>query len=122
MLKRFCTAPRATVPLVSASAFTAARALHFPLTPAPMPITYMDSDPLEFALRNEARNFGFDDCMYVRELAFVRIHDNPSVGDFRSMSADGRRKLFHGSTRQDFFRWMTWKVTGTPEHLYHEGW
>lgn len=109
---------------VSAAAINvcAFRKLHFPLTPAPMPITYLDSDPLEFALRTEARHWGFDDQAYVRELAFCRINDNPTIGDFRAAGPEGRKKMFHGSTRQDFFRWMTFKVCGTPEHLYHEGW
>jgi hypothetical protein len=98
------------------------REMHFPLSRPPIPITYLDSDPLEFALRTEARNYGMDDFQYMRELAFVRINDNPSVGDFRSMNTDARRKMFWGSDRQDFFRFLTYKVVGQPEHLYHEGW
>jgi hypothetical protein len=125
MLKRF-TAPTvvkaSSCLTVAAQSTSAVRNLHFPLTPAPMPITYLDSDPLEFALRTEARHFGMDDGMYVRELAFCRINDNPTVGDFRNAGPEGRRKIFHGSTRQDFFRWLTYKLCGTPEHLYHEGW
>ncbi|KAG8341783.1 putative cytochrome c oxidase subunit 10 [Trypanosoma vivax] len=103
-----------TLPLV--------RALHFPLTPPPIEIEYLNDDPLEFAVRTEARKWGFDDMGYMRELAFVRISNNPTVGDFRSMSADERRNLFWGSDRQDFFRHLTHTLIGTPEHLYHRGW
>ncbi|AIN98493.1 cytochrome c oxidase subunit 10, putative [Leishmania panamensis] len=110
------------------SAFTAMpaveqiRQFHFPLTSPPIDIEYLDSDPLEFAVRTEARNWGFDDLQYMRELAFVRINNNPSIGDFRTMTPEERRDLFWGSDRQDFFRHITYKLTGNPEHLYHRGW
>lgn len=109
----------------SAMTFAAAnqvRFLHFPLSRPPLPITYIDADPLEFALRTEARTYGFDDFTYMRELAFIRINDNPTVGEFRAMTEDDRKKMFWGSDRQDFFQWFTWKVCGKPEHLYHQGW
>jgi hypothetical protein len=127
MLRRGLFVPR-TTSASAAATFTAAfnvsavRNLHFPLSPPPLPITYLDSDPLEFAVRTEGRNFGFDDVQYVRELAFIRIGDNPTVGDFRNAGPDGRRKIFMGSNRQDFFRFLTYKVCGKPEHLYHQGW
>jgi hypothetical protein len=107
---------------LTAVAVAQARALHFPITPSPIPIEYLDSDPLEFAVRNEARNWRFDDLGYMRELAFVRINDNPTVGSFRKMTPEQRRELFWGSDRQDFYRHLTYKVVGTPEHLYHQGW
>ncbi|CBH18347.1 cytochrome oxidase subunit X [Trypanosoma equiperdum] len=99
-----------------------ARSLHFPITPPPIEIEYLDNDPLEFAVRTEARKWRFDDMGYMRELAFVRINNNPTVGDFRNMSPDERRNLFWGSDRQDFFRHLTCTLTGSPEHLYHRGW
>ncbi|CUG88046.1 cytochrome c oxidase subunit 11, putative [Bodo saltans] len=99
-----------------------ARSLHFPITAAPIEIEYLDTDPLEFAVRQEARTWGFDDMTFMRELAFVRINDNPTIGKFRSMTPDERRDMFWGSDRQDFYRFLTYKVTGTPEHLYHRGW
>lgn len=105
-----------------AAPLVAARNLHFPLTRPPIDLEYLDTDPLEFAVRTESRVWGFDDLTYMRELAFVRIHDNPTVGDFRAMTPEARKDMFWGSDRQDFFRHLTWKVTGTPEHLYHRGW
>lgn len=111
----------AVAPIVPTSV-AALRELHFPLSKPPLPITYLDSDPLEYALRIEARCFQFDDMQYTRELAFVRIGDNPTVGDFRNMTGQQRREMFWGSNRQDFFRMFTWKVIGKPEHLYTEGW
>eukprot|EP00758_Cryptobia_borreli_P002378 Tbor_TRINITY_DN2987_c0_g2::TRINITY_DN2987_c0_g2_i1::g.1182::m.1182 len=108
--------------LVTPAAALQTRSLHFPLTRPPIQIDYLDSDPLEFAVRTEARVWSFDDLAYMREMAFIRINDNPTVGEFRSMTADERRKMFWGSDRQDFYRHLTWKVTGTPEHLYHRGW
>lgn len=99
-----------------------ARGLHFPITAAPIEIEYLDTDPLEFAVRQEARAWGFDDMGYMRELAFVRINENPTIGQFRQMTPDQRRDLFWGSDRQDFYRHLTYKVTGAPEHLYHRGW
>jgi len=117
MLRQMPRVAAASMPLMAQ-----VRAYHFPLSRPPIPITYLDSDPLEYAVRTEARNFGFDDFQYMRELAFVRINDNPTVGDFRSLNTEGRRKIFWGSDRQDFFRYFTYKVTGAPEHLYHEGW
>ena len=98
-----------------------ARAMHFPCSKPPIEITYVDTDPLEYALRTEARVWGFDDMQYMRELAFIRINDNPTVGTFRTMTPDQRRDLFWGSDRQDFYLWFTWKVMGKPEHLYHKG-
>lgn len=88
----------------------------------PIEVDYLDTDPLEYAVRTEARKWGFDDFQYMRELAFVRIHNNPSVGQFRQMSPAQRRDIFWGSDRQDFFRHLTFSLTGTPEHLYHRGW
>merc|ERR1711991_914572 len=76
---------------------------------------------LEFAMRTEARVYGFDDMTYTRELAFIRTNDNPTVGEFRQMTSEQRREMFWGSDRQDFYMWFTWKVLGKPEHLYHEG-
>lgn len=107
---------------VAATAGAHCRQLHFPVTPAPIEIEYLDTDPLEFAVRTEARAWGFDDMQYMRELAFVRIKENPTVGQFRQMAPEDRRDMFWGSDRQDFFRHLTFKVTGTPEHLYHRGW
>jgi hypothetical protein len=100
---------------------TQGRQLHFPLSRPPVEFDYTDEDTLEFAMRTEARTWGFDDLQYVRELAFVRINDNPTVGEFRNMTVDQRREMFWGSDRQDFYMWFTWKVLGKPEHLYHEG-
>ena len=100
----------------------AARELHFPLTKPPLEITYLDSDPLEYALRIEARNFGLDDFQYMRELAFVRINDNPSVGEWRNLSAEERKFQWWGSDRQDFYSWFTYRLLGKREHLYHRGW
>lgn len=108
--------------VVSVCAAQQSRCLHFPITPPPIEIEYLDDDPLEFAVRTEARKFGFDDMSYMRELAFVRINNNPSVGQFRAMTPDERRNLFWGSDRQDFFRHLTHTLTGVPEHLYHRGW
>jgi hypothetical protein len=105
---------------VGASA-SQARHLHFPISRPPIEIEYNDEDTLEFAMRTEARVWGFDDLAYVRELAFVRINDNPTVGQFRNMSVQERREMFWGSDRQDFYMWFTWKVLGKPEHLYHSG-
>lgn len=117
MMKRF--ASRGVAPVIAAAG---ARFLHFPISRPPIPVTYLDSDPLEFAMRNEARIHGFDDFTYMRELAFIRINDNPTVGEFRALSKEQRADMFWGSDRQDFFRWLTLKTTGTAEHLYHEGW
>jgi len=99
-----------------------ARFISYPITKPPIDIEYLDSDPLEFFVRTEGRYFGFDDMMYHRELTFVRINDNPTIGQFRAMTKQQRQQLWWGCDRQDFFRWMTWRLTGTPEHLYHEGW
>lgn len=98
------------------------RALHFPVSKPPIDISYLDADPLEYALRIEARKWGLDDLNYMRELAFVRIADNPTVGQFRSMTMAERRNMFCGSDRQDFYREFVNAVTGKPEHLYHNGW
>ena len=95
------------------------RSLHWPLSPPPIQVKYLDEDPLEFALRQEARHYGLDDFDFSRELAFVRINDNPTVGEFRYMTSEGRANMFYGSNRQDFYRYFTWKVLGDPEHLYH---
>lgn len=100
----------------------AKRELHFPISRPPIEIGYLDTDPLEFALRTEARVWGFDDFAYMRELAFVRINDNPTVGDFRNMSGEERKKLWWGCNRQDFYRWFVFRVCGKKEHLYHTGW
>ena len=97
------------------------RHMHYPVSRPPIEFTYGDEDTLEFALRTESRIWGFDDLGYMRELAFVRINDNPSVGQFRAMTADQRREVFWGSDRQDFYMWFTNKVIGKPEHLYHQG-
>ncbi|CAD2219151.1 cytochrome c oxidase subunit 10 [Angomonas deanei] len=107
---------------VAACTAVQARQLHFPITAPPVEIEYLDSDPLEYAVRTEARKWGFDDFQYMRELAFVRIKENPTVGQFRGMAADERREMFWGSDRQDFFRHLTFTLTGQPEHLYHRGW
>lgn len=117
MMRRF-------TPRVAAMAVVAApsRLVHFPITRPPIDIDYLDSDPLEFAVRTEARKWGFDDFQYMRELAFVRIKDSPTIGEFREMTADERRDMFWGSDRQDFFRHLTNTLMGTPEHLYHRGW
>ena len=103
------------------AAASQARFLHYPINRPPIEIEYNDEDTLEFALRTEARNWGFDDMQYVRELAFCRINDNPTVGEFRNITVQQRREMFWGSDRQDFYLWLTWKVLGKPEHLYHEG-
>ena len=108
--------------ITALAAVAQARNLHFPITPAPIEIEYLDTDPLEYAVRQEARAWGFDDMSFMRELAFVRINDNPTVGQFRSMTPDQRRDMFWGSDRQDFFRFLTYKVLGKQEHLYHQGW
>lgn len=108
--------------ICAASTGAQACRLHFPVSAPPIPIEYLDSDPLEFAVRTEARKWGFDDLQYMRELAFVRIKENPTVGDFRQMAPEERRDIFWGSDRQDFFRHLTFTLTGTPEHLYHRGW
>lgn len=105
-----------------AAPLAAARNLHFPLSRPPIDIEYLDTDPLEYAVRTEARVWGFDDLAYMRELAFVRINDNPTVGEFKDMTKEDRRQMFWGSDRQDFYRHLTHKVIGTPEHLYHNGW
>lgn len=119
MMRRFT----AFLPAAAAvSSLQQTRQLHFPISAPPIDIEYLDSDPLEFAVRTEARKWGFDDLMYMRELAFVRIKENPSVGDFRQMAPEERRDLFWGSDRQDFFRHLTNVLTGAPEHLYHRGW
>lgn len=121
MMKRLSSvAARGLAPRVAPVAMCAARQLHFPLSKPPLPISFLDSDPLEYALRIEARNYGMDDMQYTRELAFCRIADNPTVGDFRNMPEQKRKELFWGSNRQDFYRWFTYKVIGKPEHLYHE--
>ena len=116
---------RSLAPKLRATAFAAtasqARFLHYPLSRPPIDMDYSDEDTLEFAMRQEARTWGFDDMTYVRELAFVRINDNPTVGQFRGMSPEQRREMFWGSDRQDFYMWFTWKVLGKPEHLYHQG-
>ena len=106
----------------SAAVATQMRGLHFPITRPPIDVEYLDTDPLEFAVRTEARVWQFDDMGFMRELGFVRINDNPTIGDFKNMTLDEQRKMFWGSDRQDFYRHLTWKVTGTPEHLYHRGW
>lgn len=106
----------------AASAASQTRQLHFPVSAPPIEIDYLDTDPLEFAVRTEARKWGFDDMQYMRELAFVRIKENPTVGQFRQMAPDERRDMFWGSDRQDFFRHLTFTLTGAPEHLYHRGW
>jgi hypothetical protein len=118
-MQRFA-ARRVAVPLAAVQS----RQHHFPLGPPPIEIEYLDSDPLDFALRTECREFNFDDVNYMRELAFIRIHDNQhlTVGDFRAMTPDQRKKMFWGSQRQDFFRWFVWKLTEKKEHLYHQGW
>lgn len=103
-------------------AATQSRQLHFPISAPPIEIEYLDADPLEFAVRTEARKMGFDDLQYMRELAFVRIKENPTVGQFRQMAVEERRDMFWGTDRQDFFRHITFTLTGTPEHLYHRGW
>ncbi|EPY34234.1 cytochrome c oxidase subunit 10 [Strigomonas culicis] len=108
--------------VLAASAATQTRQMHFPISAPPVEIEYLDSDPLEYAVRTEARKWGFDDFQYMRELAFVRIKENPTVGQFREMTPDQRRDMFWGSDRQDFFRQLTFAVTGQPEHLYHRGW
>lgn len=108
--------------VATASAVTATRDLHFPLTRPPIEISYLDSDPLEYALRIEARNFGLDDFQYMRELAFVRINDNPTVGQWRALTPDERKFQWWGSDRQDFYSWFTYRVLGKREHLYHKGW
>ena len=95
------------------------RALHYPISGAPVPIKYLDSDPLEFALRQEARNYNLDDFEYSRELAFVRINDNPSVGFFKSLSSADRAALFYGTQRQDFYTYFVFKLIGEVEHVYH---
>jgi len=117
-MRRFVTAISKTRSVPTVWAMTS-RDLHYPLSPAPFPIKYLDSDPLEFVLRQEARNFGLDDFEYSRELAFVRINDNPSVGYFKGLSSADRAKLFYGSTRQDFYTYLVFKLTGQVEHLYH---
>nr|AAB50892.1 cytochrome c oxidase subunit 10 {N-terminal} [Crithidia fasciculata=insect trypanosomatids, Peptide Mitochondrial Partial, 33 aa] [Crithidia fasciculata] len=33
--------------------------LHFPISAPPIEIDYLDNDPLEFAVRTEARKWGF---------------------------------------------------------------
>ena len=96
-----------------------ARGLHFPISRPKLQIKYLDEDPLEFALQQEARHFGYDDFSYNRELAFLRINDNPTVGQFRQMDTDQRAALFYGSDRPDFYAFLTWKVLGKHEHLYH---
>ena len=113
---------RRVTQMVGLSAVAQVRNFTYPMTAPPIEITYLDSDPLEYAVRTEARVRGYDDFYYHRELAFVRINDNPTVGQFRAMTKEQRRRMFWGSNRQDFFVHLTWKVLGTPEHLYHEGW
>lgn len=119
MMRRFTSRVAA---FVAVPAVQQTRQLHFPISAPPIEIEYLDSDPLEFAVRTEARKWGFDDMQYMRELAFVRIKENPSIGDFRKMTPEDRRDLFWGSDRQDFFRHLTSTLTGAPEHLYHRGW
>jgi hypothetical protein len=113
---------RRVAQMVGLSAASQVRNFTYPCSPPPIPIEYLDSDPLEYAVRTEARNKGFDDFNYHRELAFVRINDNPTIGQFRAMTKEQRRRMFWGTQRQDFYAHLTWKVLGTPEHLYHEGW
>ena len=98
---------------------TQKRTYLFPTTPPPVPQIYLPTDSLEFVIKTEARNQGMDDTEYMRELAFVRIHDNPSVGDFVAMTPEGRREMFQGSGRPDFFMEVTFKLLGKPELLYH---
>ena len=109
---------------VAAAIAGQARSHHFPMTKPPIEIEYLDSDPMDYAIRQEAREWGFDDLYYMRELAFVRIYDNPNltVGEFRNMTPEERKKMFWGSNRQDFYRWFVWKTCGKKEHLYHKGW
>ena len=95
------------------------RQLHFPLSSPPLQIMYLDEDPLEYALQQEARHFRYDDVAYNRDLAFVRIHDNPTVGQFRQMTSDQRASMFWGCDRPDFYAFFTWKLLGKHEHLYH---
>jgi hypothetical protein len=108
--------------MVGLSAVAQVRGFTYPMSGPPIDIEYLDSDPLEYAVRTEARNKHFDDFLYHRELAFVRINDSPTVGQFRAMTKEQRRRMFWGSNRQDFYCHLTWKVIGKPEHLYHEGW
>ncbi|KNH03933.1 cytochrome c oxidase subunit 10 [Perkinsela sp. CCAP 1560/4] len=114
MWRRLQIAPIRQVPFACTT-----RQLHFPLSAPPLQIKYLDEDPLEYALQQEARHFGFDDTEYTRELAFVRINDNPTVGQFRQMNTDERASLFYASGRPDFYTFFTWKVLGKHEHLYH---
>mmetsp|Transcript_20429 Transcript_20429/g.31887 ORF Transcript_20429/g.31887 Transcript_20429/m.31887 type:complete len:127 (-) Transcript_20429:27-407(-) len=107
-----------TVPLGMTSLPVARRQLHFPVSPPPLQIKYLDEDPLEYALQQEARHFGLDDGEYVKELAFVRINNNPTVGQFRAMTSDERASLFYASNKPDFYCYLTWKVVGKQEHLY----
>ena len=115
-MKRFCA------PILRRAAYTPAtqcRGYLFPASPPPIPLTFGDTDALELAVKTVAREWEFDDIQYMRELAFVRIHDNPTVGEFRAMTPEQRRDMWHGSTRADFFAELTFKLCGKPELLYY---
>ena len=101
-----------------------ARSVHFPLSPPPFETGYLDSDPLDFAIRQESRVMDFDDISYMKQLAFIRIHENPhiTVGEFRKMTDKERKDMFWGCDRADFYRHLVFRTVGIKEHLYHEGW
>ena len=101
-----------------------ARSMHFPMTPPPFETGYLDSDPLDFVIRQESRTLGYDDIQYMKQLAFVRIYDNPhlTVGEFKNMSTKERKDMWWGCDRPDFYRRLVFRTSGAKEHLYHEGW
>ena len=118
-MKRFCAPVARRMAAPATACLAQSRTYLFPCSPAPLPMTFGDQDQLELAVKTISREMKFDDMNYMRELAFCRIHDNPTVGEFRSMSPAQRRDLWHGSTRPEFFAELTYRLCGAPELLYY---